>query len=137
MKYWLVKQEPSAWGWPEFVAEGQSEWDGIRNYQARNYLRAMKRGDLALFYHSVTGKEVVGVAEVVREAYPDPTAKQGDWSAVDLKPVTPLARTVTLETIKQDRQLEDLPLIRHTRVSVMPVTAKHFRRILKLGATTL
>ena len=135
--FWLVKQEPDAYSWSSFVKDGQSEWDGVRNYQARNNLRAMSKGDLVLYYHSVKGKEVVGIAEVIREAYPDPSAKEGDWSAVDLKPVKALAEKVTLETIKADKQFEDFLLLRNSRLSVMPVSAAHFRRILKLGKTSV
>lgn len=133
--YWLVKQEPDTYSWDDFVAEGQSEWDGVRNYQARNNLRAMKQGDLVLFYHSVKGKEVVGIAQVITEAYPDPTAKKGDWSAVDLKPVKPLMERVSLETIKNDAKLAEIPLVKNSRLSVMPITPEHFRHILKLAKT--
>ncbi len=136
-QFWLVKQEPDAYSWTAFVADGQSEWDGVRNYQARNNLRAMKEGDLVLYYHSVKGKEVVGIAQVIREAYPDPTAKEGDWSAVDLKPVKALKVSVPLETIKADKQFEDFLLLRNSRLSVMPVSTAHFRRILKWGETTV
>ena len=135
--YWLVKQEPSRWSWKDFVAEGRTQWEGVRNYQARNHLRSMKEGDRVLFYHSVIGKEVVGVAEVTGEAYPDPTAEKGDWSCVDLVPIRSLEMPVTLARIKEDPGLSTMPLVRHTRLSVMPVEAAHFRRILKLGNTTL
>ncbi|MCS1407685.1 MAG: hypothetical protein M2R45_00845 [Verrucomicrobia subdivision 3 bacterium] len=136
-KYWLVKQEPETYSWFDFVKEGQSEWDGVRNYQARNNLRSMTKGDLVLFYHSVKGKEVMGIAKVIREAYLDPTAKEGDWSCVDLKPVKALKQPVSLKTIKEDAQLNDMPLVKHSRLSVMPITAKHFKRILKLGRTSI
>ncbi len=136
-QYWLVKQEPESYSWTDFVEEGGSEWDGVRNYQARNNLRAMKEGDLVLFYHSVIGKEVVGIAQVSREAYPDPTATKGDWSAVDLAPVQPMEESVSLETIKADSQLSDMPLVNNSRLSVMPIKASHFKRILKLGKTKL
>ena len=135
--FWLVKQEPDAYSWDQFVKDGQSEWDGVRNYQARNNLRAMKKGDLVLYYHSVKGKEVVGIARVIREAYPDPTAKEGDWSAVDLKPVKALNVKVSLETIKTDTQFEDFLLLKNSRLSVMPVSTAHFQRLLKLGETTV
>lgn len=135
--FWLVKQEPDAYSWDQFVKDGQSEWDGVRNYQARNNLRAMKKGDLVLYYHSVKGKEVVGIARVIREAYPDPTAKDGDWSAVDLKPVKALNVKVSLETIKTDTQFEDFLLLKNSRLSVMPVSTAHFQRLLKLGETTV
>jgi predicted RNA-binding protein with PUA-like domain len=133
--YWLVKQEPDTYSWDDFVAEGQSEWDGVRNYQARNNLRAMKQGDLVLFYHSVKGKEVVGIAQVITEAYPDPTATEGDWSAVDLKPVKPVVERVSLETIKNDPKLAEILLVKNSRLSVMPITTEHFRHILKLAKT--
>lgn len=135
--YWLVKQEPKSYSWFDFVKEGQTEWDGVRNYQARNYLRAMSQGDLVLFYHSVVGKKIMGIAEVLSEAYPDTTAQQGDWSAVDLKPLKALNNPVSLETIKKDPQLLDIPLLKQSRLSVMPVTARHFQRILKLSNTNL
>jgi predicted RNA-binding protein with PUA-like domain len=136
-RHWLIKQEPSAFSWSDFVAAGHAQWDGVRNYQARNNLRAMRKGDLALFYHSVTGKEVVGVAKVVKEAYPDPTADSGDWSCVDFKPVKPLKRAVPLEAIKAEPKLAELPLIRHSRLSVMPVSAAEFEVLLQLGETKL
>jgi predicted RNA-binding protein with PUA-like domain len=136
-KYWLVKQEPEAYSWDDFVGENGCEWDGVRNYQARNNLRAMSQDDFVLFYHSVIGKEVVGIATVEREAYPDPTATKGDWSAVDLRPFKPINRPVSLETIKNDPQLSEIPLVRNSRLSVMPLEAKHFRRVLKLGNTIL
>ena len=136
-KHWLVKQEPEAYSWSDFVRDGQSEWDGVRNYQARNNLRSMTKGDLVFYYHSVKGKEVVGVATVIREAYPDPSAKEGDWSAVDLKPLKPLKEPVSLEKIKEDKLLTDILLLRNSRLSVMPLSPEHFDRILKLGATSL
>lgn len=136
-QYWLVKQEPDAYSWQTFVADGQTAWTGVRNFQARNNLRAMKTGDLVLYYHSNVGKEVVGCASVAREAYPDPTATEGDWSCVDLIPHRPLAQPVTLDQLKADAQTQDLLLIRHTRLSVMPVSATAFRRIAELGKTRL
>lgn len=135
--YWLVKQEPKSYSWSDFVKEGQTEWDGVRNYQARNYLRAMSKGDLVLFYHSVVGKKIMGIAEVLSEAYPDTTAKQGDWSSVDIKPLKALNNPVSLETIKEDPQLINIPLLKQSRLSVMPLTARHFQRILKLSNTNL
>lgn len=137
MNYWLVKQEPEAYSWSAFVKDGRTAWTGVRNFQARNNLRAMKRGDLVLYYHSVSEKQVVGCARVDKEAYPDPTAKEGDWSCVDLVPVKALARPVTLDEMKGDRALEDLPLLRQTRLSVVPATRAQFQRILKLGETTV
>src|SRR5947209_9198376 len=105
---WLVKQEPSSYSWSDFVAEGQTSWTGVRNYSARNNLRRMKKGDEVLFYHSVEEKSVIGIARVVREAYPDPTAKEGDWSTVDLAPVKALRRPVSLEQIKATPALKNI-----------------------------
>lgn len=133
MKHWLVKQEPSAYSWDNFVREGRTEWTGVRNYQARNNLQAMRCGDRVLFYHSVVGKEVVGEAEVIREAYPDPTAKDGKWICVDLKPRQALARPVTLEEIKSAPKLADMALLRQSRLSVMPLTAAEYREVLRLA----
>jgi len=133
--YWLVKQEPEAYSWDDFVKEGETYWDGVRNYQARNNLRAMKKGDLVFFYHSVSDKEIVGVAKVIREHYPDPTAKEGDWSVVDLAAAKPMKKPVSLAQIKAERSLEDIALIKQSRLSVMPITEVEFRRILELGET--
>ena len=133
MKYWLVKQEPTAYSWDDFVRDGKTAWTGVRNYQARINLRAMAKGDTVLFYHSVVGKCVMGEATVVKEAYPDATAEEGDWVCVDLKPVKPLKRPVTHEEIKADKALENFPLIRQSRLSVMPVTAAEHRAILALA----
>ena len=133
--YWLVKQEPEAYSWDDFVKEGETYWDGVRNYQARNNLRAMKKGDLVFFYHSVSDKEIVGVAKVTREHYPDPTAKEGDWLVVDLAAAKPMKKPVSLAQIKADKSLEDIALIKQSRLSVMPITEGEFRRILELGET--
>ncbi len=133
MQYWLVKSEPEAYAWAQFVREGQTAWTGVRNYQARNHLRAMKRGDRVFFYHSVDGREVVGVARVVKEFYADPTAEAGDWSCVDLAPVRALVQPVSLATLKSDRQLKSLPLIKQSRLSVSPVDVTQARRLLELG----
>lgn len=133
MSYWLVKQEPETYPWEQFVADKKTMWDGVRNYQARNNLRGMKKGDHVLFYASVGPRAVVGTATVARAAYPDPTATEGDWSAVDLKAGPPLKNPVPLATMKTTRALEGLPLLRHTRLSVMPVSKKHFDTIVKLG----
>ena len=135
--YWLVKQEPEAYSWDDFVREGKTYWDGVRNYQARNNLRAMKQGNLVFFYHSVSDKEIVGVAKVTREHYPDPTAKDGDWSVVDLAPVKPMKQPVSLTQIKADKSLENIALIKQSRLSVMPIAEAEFRRILELGETKL
>jgi predicted RNA-binding protein with PUA-like domain len=130
---WLVKQEPSAYSWTNFVADGKTAWTGVRNYTARNNLRAMRKGDAVLFYHSVVGKEIVGLAKVVREAYPDPTAKEGDWSAVGLAPEKALPRPVTLDEIKQNPKLKEMALLRLSRLSVQPVTGGQFDEILRMG----
>lgn len=136
-QYWLVKQEPDAYAWSALVADGQTAWTGVRNFQARNNLRAMKTGDLVLYYHSNIGKEIVGVAKVVREAYADPTAEEGDWSCVDLAPAKALKQPVTLEQLKADAATKDMPLIRQSRLSVMPIAEAVFRRVLELGGTRL
>ncbi len=133
MNYWLVKQEPEAYSWTQLMADKSTSWTGVRNFQARNHLRAMRRGDKVLFYHSVTEKQVVGVACVSRAGYPDPTAKEGDWSAVDLEPLEPLRSPVSLEQLKRDPGLKELPLLKQSRLSVMPITDAQFRRILRLA----
>ena len=133
MQYWLVKQEPESYSWTTFVAEGWAAWTGIRNFQARNHLRAMKKGDLVFFYHSVTDKQVMGYARVGREAYPDPTAAEGDWWCVDLVPVRALKKPVGLEVIKADSALKSMPLLKNSRLSVMPLTREQFERVLQLG----
>ena len=135
MNFWLVKSEPAAYAWGNFVKDGRAAWTGVRNYAARLHLRAMKTGDLVCFYHSVTDKQIVGLARVDREAYADPTATEGDWSCVDLVPVKPLAQPVPLDAIKADPQLREMPLIRQTRLSVTPLTETQFQRLLALGKT--
>jgi len=135
MKYWLVKQEPEAYSWAAFVKDGRTAWTGVRNFQARNNLRSMTKGDLVLYYHSVSDKQVVGLAKVGREAYPDPTTEEGDWSCVDLVPVKPLVAPVDLETIKSSKTLEGIPLVRQGRLSVQPLSRLQFEQILKLGKT--
>jgi predicted RNA-binding protein with PUA-like domain len=135
MNYWLVKSEPETYAWAQLVKDGSTAWTGVRNFQARNNLRAMKRGDLVLFYHSVSDKQAVGVARVVKEAYPDPTAKEGDWSCVDLAPVKPLARPVTLEAVKADKLLREMPLVKNSRLSVQPVAGPQFKHLLVLAET--
>ena len=131
--FWLVKQEPSTYSWSDFVAEGQTAWTGVRNYTARNNLRKMQSGDEVFFYHSGEDKSVVGIAKVKRTAYSDPTAKEGDWSAVDLAPVKALARSVTLREIKSNSRLKQIPLIRLSRLSVMPLTATEFHEIVAMA----
>ena len=137
MQYWLVKQEPSDFSWEMFAKEGRTSWTGVRNFQARNNLRTMKKGDLAFYYHSGEEKQIVGVGRVEREAYPDPTAKEGDWSCVDLAPVQPLSQPITLKTIKADTVLQNMTLVRNTRLSVSPVTKEQFQKALNLSQTAL
>lgn len=135
MNYWLAKSEPEAYSWTQLVKDGKTAWTGVRNFQARNNLRAMKRGDLVLFYHSVSDKQVVGLAKVNKEAYADPTAEEGDWSCVDLSPAKAFQKPVTLEQIKKDAVLKEMALVKQTRLSVTPVTEKQFQRLLQLGET--
>jgi predicted RNA-binding protein with PUA-like domain len=131
--FWLVKQEPSSYSWSDFVAEGKTSWTGVRNFAARNNLRAMRLGDKVLFYHSGDEKAVVGIAKVTRTAYPDRTAKEGDWSTVDLAAVKPLARPVSLREIKANSRLKGIALVRQSRLSVMPLTEPEFRVIVNMG----
>lgn len=135
MNYWLVKSEPEAYSWTQFLADRKTAWTGVRNFQARNNLRAMKKGDLVYFYHSGVDRQIVGLAGVSKEAYRDPTATEGDWSCVDLTPVKSLAQPVTLDSIKGDKTLGELPLLKQSRLSVTPVTKKQFMRVLELAAT--
>jgi predicted RNA-binding protein with PUA-like domain len=132
-QWWLVKSEPEAYSFTQLQKDGSTAWTGVRNFQARNNLRAMRSGDLVLFYHSVSDKQVVGVARVAKEAYPDATASEGDWSAVDLEPVRPLAKPVPLDALKADAITKDLLLIRQSRLSVTPVTKEQFDRIVALS----
>ncbi len=131
--HWLVKTEPSEYSWAQLTRDGRTHWSGVRNYEARNNLRRMRRGDQVLFYHSNSGQEIVGIATVAREAYPDPDADSGDWSAVDLEPRKALEAPVTLFRMKNDPDLVQLALLRKPRLSVMPVTPPEFQRILALG----
>jgi predicted RNA-binding protein with PUA-like domain len=131
--FWLVKQEPSSYSWSDFTAEAQTSWTGVRNYAARNNLRKMRRGDDVLFYHSGDDKAVVGIAKVVRAAYADPTAKEGEWSTVDLAAVKPLRRSVTLREIKANSKLKGIPLVRQSRLSVMPLAEAAFREIVEMA----
>ena len=132
--FWLVKQEPSSYSWSDFVGEGQTSWTGVRNYAARNNLRRMEKDDEVLFYHSGEDKAVVGIAKVIRTAYRDSTAEEGDWSTVDLAPVKPLRRPVTLREIKGNPRLRGIPLIRHSRLSVMPLSKSEFSEIVRMSA---
>ena len=135
--FWIIKQEPSQYNWKQFEKDRETYWDGVRNYQARNNLKNMKKGDNLLFYHSVVGKEIVGIAEVTREAYPDPTTDDERWVVVDLKPIKPFKVPVTLEEIKTHKELSEIALVKQARLSVMPITKKEFQILLKLGKTKL
>jgi predicted RNA-binding protein with PUA-like domain len=132
--YWLVKQEPETYSWDDLVRDGRTDWTGVRNFQARNNLRQMKAGDAVLFYHSGASKSVVGIAEVAKAGYPDPTADDAQWVAVDIKPVKPLNQPVTLAAMRENSQLSNLLLLRHTRLSVVPVTKDEFQTIVGMGA---
>jgi predicted RNA-binding protein with PUA-like domain len=134
-QYWLIKSEPDKYSYAQLEKDGQTQWDGVRNFEARNSLRAMKKGDIALFYHSNEGKEIVGLAKVVGEARPDPTAPGEDWSVVDFAPLKPLRAPVALDVIKSDPALAEIALIKRSRLSVVPVSKEHFDHILKLGKT--
>jgi predicted RNA-binding protein with PUA-like domain len=131
--FWLVKQEPSDYSWSDFVTDGGTSWTGVRNFAARNNLRRMSKGDQVFFYHSGEDKAVVGIAKVTRTAYKDPTAKDEDWSAVDLGPVKPLANPVTLAQIKAEPRLKNIALVRQSRLSVMPLGAKEYDLIVRMG----
>jgi predicted RNA-binding protein with PUA-like domain len=136
MAYWLMKSEPDSWSWLQQVAKGAKgeSWTGVRNHQAKLNLMKMKKGDRALFYHSNVGKEVVGIMEVIREAYRDPTAKPGDpWVVVDVKAVQPLPKPVTIDDVKKEPKLKAMVLINNTRLSVQPVTADEWKTICKMG----
>lgn len=133
MNYWLVKSEPFKYSWEKFNQDGRTFWDGVRNYQARNNMKAMKEGDLVLFYHSNEGKEVVGIAKVVKEFYQDPTTDDTNWVVVDLSPVETLKKPVTLEQIKKDPRLENIGLVKQGRLSVMGMKPEEFDRILELA----
>ncbi|MDJ0943492.1 MAG: EVE domain-containing protein [Kiloniellales bacterium] len=135
MAYWLVKSEPGTWSWDDQVRDGTAEWDGVRNYQASNNLKAMKIGDRAFFYHSVNEKQVVGIVEVVKEYYPDPSDESGRFGMVDVKAVRPFAKPVTLAQIKAEPRLEGIALVRQSRLSVMPIEEAHWRLICALGET--
>jgi len=132
MNYWLLKTEPETYSWDELESKGHGMWDGVRNYQARNNLRKMKVGDKTFIYHSGNNPGIVGLAEVSKEFYLDPTAKEGDWSAIDVKPVRKLKRIIRLQEIKQIKELNNMYLVRNTRLSVQPVEKDEFNWILKL-----
>lgn len=133
MEYWLVKSEPFKYSWEQFEKDGSTFWDGVRNYQARNNLKAMKTGDWVLFYHSNEGKEIVGIAEVIKEYYQDPTTTDANWVVVDLKPVRQLKKPVGLDLIKSDEFLCNIALVRQGRLSVMPLKREEFDRIIALS----
>lgn len=137
MNYWLVKSEPFKWSWDDQVKKGVEHWDGVRNYQASNNMKAMKIGDQAFFYHSNEGLEIVGIVEVVKEYYPDHTDPKGRFGMVDFKAVKPFKKPVTLKEIKATKSLQDMALIKQMRLSVGPVTKKEWDTILKMGETTL
>ena len=137
MNYWIVKSEPASYSWAAFLKQVGAAWTGVRSFAARNHLRAMKRGDRVLFYHSGAEKSVVGLATVTREFYRDPSADAGDWLAVDLVPEKPLARPVALPQMKADAVLRTMPLVKQSRLSVSPVTELQFRRLLNLAETEL
>ena len=134
MKHWLVKSEPFKYSWEKFNKDGRTFWDGVRNYQARNNLRDMREGDLVLWYHSNEGKNVVGIAKVVKESYQDPTTDDKNWVVVDLVPVQALDKPVTLEQIKAEESLKDISLVKQGRLSVMPLKATEFDKILEMGS---
>lgn len=133
MDHWLVKSEAETYSWEQFCADGKTDWTGVRNFQARNFLREMKPGDRVLYYHSGDQKAIVGTAEVTGTAFADPTAEEGDWSAVALEPRQPVKNPVTLKAIKGDPQFAEMGLIKRSRLSVMPVSKEHYAAILKLG----
>ena len=130
----MVKQEPTSYSWDDFLKDGRTAWTGVRNFQARKNLRAMRKGDPVFFYHSVVGKEVVGIARVAAEAYADPTARDGDWVCVDLVPVRALKRPLSLTEIKAAPRLREIALVKQSRLSVIPLTASEFDEIVRLGS---
>lgn len=136
-RYWLMKSEPNKYSWDDLVRDGKTYWDGVRNYEARNNLAAMKEGDLAFYYHSNKGKEVVGIVEIIASSYPDPTADDPTWVVVDVAPRVAFNQPVSLATIKQDPKLREIQLVRRGRLSVVPVAAAEFRHLAKLGKTKI
>ena len=134
MKYWLLKSEPDAWSWDNQVKEGASMWDGVRNYQARNNLKEMKKNDLCFFYHSVTEKSIVGIVKVVKEYYSDPTDKTGRFVVVDVKAIKKLKSPVSLDQIKENSKLQDIALVKQSRLSVMPLTKKEWDEIINMSS---
>jgi len=134
-QHWLIKSEPAKYSWAQLEKDGRTLWDGVRNFEARNHMRAMKEGDYCFFYHSNEGKELVGVVKVIKEAYADPTSPEEDWSVVDVAPVKPLRSPVSLDVIKSDPELTEMALLKRSRLSVVPVTKPQFDHILKLART--
>lgn len=132
MNYWLAKTEPDVFSWDDLIKQGVSMWDGVRNYQARNNLRLMKKGDLVLIYYSGKNPGIIGIAEVVKEHYPDPTAKEGDWSVTDMKPVRLLKRFISLQEVKANPVLQTMVLLKSSRLSVQPVKKEEFGHILEM-----
>jgi predicted RNA-binding protein with PUA-like domain len=137
MNYWIVKSEPETYSWAQFLKDGKTAWTGVRNFAARNNLRAMKKGDLVFFYHSGEQKSIVGLARVTKEFYSDSTAEEGDWSCVDLVPIKALAKPVTLAQIKADKNFREMKLVKESRLSVSPATETQFKRLLKLAETKI
>lgn len=137
MAYWLFKSEPNTWGWDDQVAKGDTgeEWDGVRNYQARNFMRAMKNGDLGFFYHSIKEKSVVGIVEVIAEAHPDSSTDDDRWECVDIKAVRPFTKPVSLDQIKAEESLAEMMLVRNSRLSVQPVTKTEWETVCEMGQT--
>ena len=133
MNYWLIKSEPGTYAWSDLVKDHKTRWDGVRNFQARNHIRAMQPGDMALFYHSGDERSIAGVAKVASAPYPDPTAKEGDWSVVDVEPAQPLRVPVSLDQIKREPGLREMVLVKQSRLSVQPVRKTEFDAIMKLG----
>lgn len=133
MAYWLIKSEPFKYSWEQFEKDGQTFWDGVRNYAARNHLKAMKKGDLVFFYHSNEGTEIVGIAKVAKEAYQDPTTDDEAWVVVDFKPYKKLKKPVTLAQVKAEKQLADMALVRLGRLSVQPVTDREWEIVMKMA----
>lgn len=137
MAYWLFKSEPNTWGWDDQLAKGEAgeEWDGVRNYQARNFMREMKIGDLGFFYHSMKEKSVVGIVKVIAEAHPDSTTDDPRWECVDIQAVRPFVKPVTLNQIKAEERLADMVLVRNSRLSVQPVTDTEWQLVCTMGQT--
>ena len=135
MNYWLVKSEPGTYSWDNLIKDGKTVWDGVRNYQARNNLRAMKKGDHVFFYHSNEGTEIVGIAKVAKEAFPDPSINDETWVAVELEPVKKLSKPVSLKVVKSDPRLKDMSLVKTSRLSVMPVTEEEYKMIMQLSSS--